>query len=47
MKNKKITKSIKDFKNAKLKGLCVNCDNRNDCMYLSNNQTVIYCEEYL
>lgn len=28
------------------KGLCMNCENRKDCMYIHKNKSVNYCEEY-
>ncbi len=29
------------------KGLCMNCENRKDCMYALKNKAVNYCEEYM
>ncbi len=46
MKKEKIVKRTKDCRKGKLKGLCINCDNRHDCMFLNENRAVIYCEEY-
>lgn len=46
MKKEKIVKRTKDCRKGKLKGLCINCDNRHDCMFLNENRPVIYCEEY-
>lgn len=28
------------------KGLCTNCENRENCMYVTKSRTVNYCEEY-
>jgi hypothetical protein len=33
--------------NSKFTGLCINCDNRNDCTLRNSNHVIWHCEEYI
>jgi hypothetical protein len=33
--------------NTQQTGLCINCDNRNDCSIRNSNHVIWHCEEYL